>query len=75
MADRCFAGELDWSTACKASRDHECVRLGIEESTIRYRVVRGAPSSATDRVAEHERPASETAAAEAASDAIKIIFA
>ena len=73
MAERCLAGEFDGS-ARKASRDPECIRLGIDESTIRYHVVRGDPATAAAPVAQRARVAAETAAAEAAQVPVKFIF-
>ena len=73
MAERCLAGEFDGS-AFKASRAPECIRLGIDESVIRYHITRGNPAAAIARAADRARVATETAAAEAARVPVKIVF-
>ena len=65
MAERCIAGEFNGSSFL-AAQDPDCVRLGINESSIRRRIVACNPAAAAARAAERARVATATAAAEAA---------
>ena len=74
MAKRCVAGEFEGS-AKRASHDPECIRLGVDESVIRYHVNKiGDPAAVAARAAERARVATETAAAEAARIPVRIVF-
>ena len=73
IADRCLDGEFNGS-ARKASRDPECIRLGIDESTIRYHIGIGDPAAAAARASDRARVATETAAAEADGADVQFVF-
>ena len=73
MAERCIAGEFNGSSFL-AAQDPDCVRLGINESSIRRRIVACNPAAAATRAAERARVATETAAAEVARVPVKFIF-
>ena len=73
MAERCVAGEFEGS-ARRASHNPDCIRLGIDESTIRYHMNKVEPAAAAARAAERARVATESAAAEAARVPVKVVF-
>ena len=73
MAERCVAGEFEGS-ARRASFDPDCIRLGIDESHIRYHMNKVEPAAAAARAAERARVATESAAAEAARVPVKFVF-
>ena len=73
MAERCVAGEFEGS-ARRASHNPDCIRLGIDESTIRYHMNKVEPAAAAARAAERARVATESAAAEAARVPVQVVF-
>jgi hypothetical protein len=73
MAERCVAGEFEGS-AWRASHNPECIRLGIDESHIRYHMNKVEPAAVAARAAERARVATESAAAEAARVPVKVVF-
>jgi len=74
MAGRCVAGEFEGS-AWIASKNPECIRLGVSESAICYHINKVEdPDAVAARAAERARVATESAAAEAARVPVKVVF-
>jgi hypothetical protein len=73
MAERCIAGEFNGSSFF-AAQNPDCARLGINESSIRYRTDASNLASAAARAADRARVATDTAASKAARVPVKFIF-
>ena len=63
MAERCVSGEFGGS-ALLATRSPTTARMGISRGAIRRQMDRIDPAALADRMADRERVATETAAAE-----------
>ena len=73
MAERCVSGEFGGS-ALLATRSPTTARMGISRGAIRRQMDRIDPADLVDRMADRERVATETAAAEERGHVVELVF-